>query len=220
MSTSAPPPTAIPAARNPSALERWMNGREKTLYSAMHNVAAAMMRSPRHAPAGASRRPAASAIGDAQHGHRNPGCLARAQRLDPEHAAGDHCHQRQRRQRERAARDRREAQRNIVEHEEHAVEGEAEPGNGWPVRARRPAHGQEQDQRQQADRAAAEADRGQREGVRGDDEIAGRHGGAGAQAARDDRDADAPRLVHRHCSRRAKRWINAAPAADDQLRGR
>ena len=39
-----------------------MNGREKTLYSAMHRVAAAMMRSPRHAPAGASRRPAASAI--------------------------------------------------------------------------------------------------------------------------------------------------------------
>ena len=51
----------------PSALERWMNGRVYTLYSAMHSVAPTMIRSPRQAPARRVGQPRGERRVDAAH---------------------------------------------------------------------------------------------------------------------------------------------------------
>jgi hypothetical protein len=114
----------MPTARNPSALDRLMNGRDHHAEDrAGHDQLAAPCARRRRREARRQRGK------DAEHGNAHACRLARRQRLDAEDAADQHGLQRQGRQREARARSSRVGDREIVEDEEQPEE--AEPDRRW-----------------------------------------------------------------------------------------
>jgi len=102
------------------------------------------------------------------------------------------------RERKAGARRGRIREREVVEHEEQTEEAEAQGGDAEPVAPPRPFHPQQERHRQHdAQIRCPKRSNRERDGIRGDDEIARHGGGRAAERARDDRDQDARAFAHR-----------------------